>query len=137
MNTGLIYIIMAEFFWALELIWIRKFFPTQNALFLTGLASIISTLLYLPTLFFVKEKITVDNWFAILILGILSYFLPQIFYIKGIQQGPSAFAIAVTTLTMPTLALIMSFIFFKESINLKIIFGSALMIVGFLIISIK
>ena len=137
MNTGLIYIVIAEFFWALELILIRKYFPTQSSILIAGLTSIIASLFYLPTFLFAKEKITTGNWLILFILGLTSFFLAQIFYVKGIQEGPSAFTIALATLTMPLLALIMATIFFKESISTSVLVGGALMIVAFLIISFK
>lgn len=135
MNTGLFYVVIAQFFWATELILIRKFFPHVNSIFLSAVGSIIGSMFYLPTLFFVKEKVSADNWIILIIYALTSWFLAQIFYVTGIQKGVSAFAIALVTLLLPVFAFIMAAIFLKEPLNLKIIIGATFMIIGFLIIS--
>lgn len=137
MNTGLLYVVLAEFFWAAELILVRKFFPTENSIFVAGMTSIIATILYIPTFYFSKIKFNQGNWVVLLILGLTSFFLAQIFYVKGIQNGPSAFSLALATLTMPLFAVIMGLIFFKETITVPVIVGGILMIAGFCLISIR
>jgi len=132
---GLIYIIFAQFFWATELILVRKFFPTKNPIFLSAIGYIIGSLFYLPTVFIFKEKLAVKDWGIIVIYALTSWFLAQIFYITGIQKGQNAFVITLATLTMPLFALILSSIFLKEAITIKAIIGGIFMIVGFLILS--
>ncbi len=135
MNIGLIYIVISEFFWAGELLLVRKFFPSANPIFITAMTSLAASVIYLPTILIYKQKFSIFEWFIVGILGLFSFGIAQIFYIKGIQLGPSAFSIAIATLTLPFLSVLMSLIFFKEPITLKIVIGSILMIIGFLFIS--
>lgn len=137
MNIGLMYVVLAEFFWAAELILVRKFFPSENSIFVAGMTSIVATILYLPTFYFSKIKFNQGNWVVLFILGLTSFFLAQIFYVKGIQDGPSAFSVALATLTMPLFAVIMGLIFFKETISTSVLIGGIMMIIGFLLISIR
>lgn len=132
---GLLYVIIAQFFWALELILIRKFFPTQNSVAISSATSIIASILYLPTLLIIRQKFSSKDIIILIILSITSWFLAQIFYITGIQKGVSAYAITLATLMMPLLTFIMAAVFLKEPITLKILVGGIIMIFGFLIIS--
>lgn len=137
MNIGLIYIVLSEFFWAGELLLVRKYFPNANPVFMTAMTSIVAAVFYLPTVFVYKQRFSLFEWLIIIVLGLFSFGVAQILYIKGIQNGPSAFSIAVATLTLPMLSALMSLIFFKEPITLRVIVGAGLMIVGFLIVSLK
>lgn len=137
---GLIYVIIAQFFWATELILIRKFFPNVNSLFLSAIGSVIGSIFYLPILISSKTKLFSMSPKEILILviySLTSWFLAQIFYVTGIQKGTTAFAVTLSTLSMPIFAIIMGMIFLKEIITIKEILGGVLMIIGFLLISIK
>lgn len=137
---GLIYVIIAQFFWATELILIRKFFPNVNSLFLSAIGSVIGSIFYLPILISSKTKLFSMSPKDILILviySLTSWFLAQIFYVTGIQKGTTAFAVTLSTLSMPIFAIIMGMIFLKEIITIKEILGGVLMIIGFLLISIK
>ncbi|KKP36597.1 MAG: Permease, drug/metabolite transporter (DMT) superfamily [Candidatus Roizmanbacteria bacterium GW2011_GWA2_32_13] len=137
---GLIYIIIAQFFWASEIILIRKFFPNVNSLFLSAIGSIIGSIFYLPIIFVSKTKLSSMSSKEIVILviySLTSWFLAQIFYVVGIQKGTTAFIITLSTLSMPIFAIIMGTIFLKEVITIKAIIGGILMMIGFLLVSIK
>lgn len=135
MNTGLLYIVLAEFFWAGELLLVRKFFPNANPLFLTAMTAASAAVFYSPAIFVYKQKFTLPEWIMVALLGIFSFGIAQMLYVKGIQTGPSSFSIAIATLTLPLLSVLMSLVFFKEPITSKIVIGSLLMIAGFLFIS--
>lgn len=135
MNTGLLYIVLAEFFWAGELLLVRKFFPNANPLFLTSMTALSAAIFYSPALIAYRQKFTVFEWVLVALLGIFSFGIAQTLYVKGIQTGPSSFSIALATLTLPLISVVMSLYFFKEPITLKIVIGSVMMIVGFLFIS--
>jgi len=132
---GLVFIIIAQFLWALELILIRKFFPTQNAVFVSALTCVIGALFYLPALFIYKQSFTPREWIVLIILGITAWFLALICYVYGIQKSPSAFLATLATLLMPLFAVIMGAIFLHENVTVRSIIGGILMIAGFLIIS--
>lgn len=134
---GLIYVIIAQVFWALEIILVRKFFPTQNSYIITAMTSIIASVCYAPFLVFFKQKFTVFEWVMLIILSLTSLFFAQIFYVKGIQQSPSASVVAFTTLCMPLIAAIMSIFILKEPFTIRLVIGGLVMVVGFLIISFK
>ena len=133
---GLLYVIIAQFFWALELILIRKFFPTQNSIAISAITSVIASIFYLPTFIFIKQKFTPKDYVILIILGVTSWFLAQIFYVTGIQKGPNAFVITLVTLLMPLMTFVMAAVFLHEVLTLKIIIGGIVMMVGFLIISV-
>lgn len=135
MDIGLVYIIIAQFFWATELILIRKFFPHINSFFLSAIGSVIGSLFYLPTFLVVREKIPLKGWGILFVYALTSWFLAQVFYVTGIQKGTSAFAVTLATLMMPLMTFIMAAIFLKEAITLKVMMGGIIMIAGFLIIS--
>ncbi len=132
---GLLYIVLANFFWATELILAKRFFPTQNPFLVSGITCIIASVFYLPTFIVYKQKFTIQEWVILVILGVTSWFLAQIFYISGIQKSPNAVAATLVTLTMPFCAIIMSIIFLKETLTIKAIFGGILMLAGFLLVS--
>jgi len=133
---GLLYVIVAQFFWALELILIRKFFPTQNSIAISAITSLIASIFYLPAFIFVKQKFTPKDYVILVILGVTSWFLAQIFYVTGIQKGANAFVITLVTLLMPLMTFIMAAIFLHETLTPKIIVGGLIMMAGFLIISV-
>ena len=137
MDIGLIYIVFAQLLWATELILVRKFFPGMNAFFLSAVGSVIGTMFYLPGLFIFREKVSAGNWIILIIYAVTSWFLAQIFYISGIQRGLNAFTVTLATLTLPVFAVIMGIIFLKETLTLRAIFGGILIVIGFLIISLK
>jgi drug/metabolite transporter (DMT)-like permease len=132
---GLLYVIIANFFWATELILIRKFFPTQNSFVISAVTCIMASLFYVPALFVYKQKFSVNDWIILAILGFTSWFLAQLFYVTGIQKSPNAALATLATLTMPFCALIMGIIFLKEPLTIKAIIGGIFMIAGFLVIS--
>ena len=137
MDIGLIYIVFAQLLWATELILVRKFFPDMNAFFLSAVGSVIGTMFYLPGLFIFREKVSARNSIILIIYAVTSWFLAQIFYISGIQRGLNAFTVTLATLTLPVFAVIMGIIFLKETLTLRAIFGGILIVIGFLIISLK
>jgi len=135
MDIGLIYIIIAEFFWATEIIIIRKYFPTLNPYFLSAIGSIISSFFYIPVLFITKQKLTVINWIVIILYALTSWFLAQMFYVLGVQKSNNSIGITFSALSLSLFTLIFSWIFLKEVITIKSIVGGLMMIIGFLIIS--
>lgn len=134
---GLIYIVIAQLFWATEIILIRKFFPTLNSLFLSAIGCVIGSLFYLPIIFINKVKLSLNEWIIIIVYSMTSWFLAQIFYVTGIQKGANAFSVSMATLTLPLFAVILGAIFLKEPFSLKAVLGGLLMIIGFIIISFK
>jgi len=135
MDIGLIYIIIAEFFWATEIIIIRKYFPTLNPYFLSAIGSIIGSFFYIPVLFVTKQKLTVNNWIVIILYALTSWFLAQMFYVLGVQKSNNSIGITFSVLSLSLFTLIFSWIFLKEVITIKSIVGGLMMIIGFLIIS--
>jgi len=109
----------------------------MNAFFLSAVGSVIGTMFYLPGLFIFREKVSAGNWIILIIYAVTSWFLAQIFYISGIQRGLNAFTVTLATLTLPVFAVIMGIIFLKETLTLRAIFGGILIVIGFLIISLK
>lgn len=132
---GLIFIVIANFFWATELILVKKFFPTQNPFIVSAITCITASVFYLPTFFVYKQKFTFQEWVVLFILGLTSWFLAQLFYVTGIQKSQSATAATLVTLTMPFCALLMSMIFLKETLTIKTVIGGLLMLGGFLLVS--
>jgi len=132
---GLIYIIVAQFFWALELILIRKFLPNQNSIAVSAITAVIGAIFYLPTFLFVKQKFYPKDYLVLIILGLTSWVIAQACYITGIQKGASAYVVTLATLTMPLMTFIMAAVFLKEALTIKIVLGGMIMIIGFLIIS--
>lgn len=137
MDIGLIYVIFAELLWASEIIFIKKFFPNVNSVFLSAIGSIMGTLFYLPTFFVVREKISIGNWLIVLIYGFVCWFLAQIFYVNGIQKAQSSFGVSLAVLFLPIGTLVMSLFFLKETISTKSIIGSIFMVIGFLLVAMK
>ncbi len=135
MDIGLIYIIIAEFLWATEIVFIRKFFPAANSLFLAAVGSIIGSLFYLPIFFTSKEKFSLNSWIIIIIYAFTSWFLAQLFYVSGIQKSSNSMAVTFAVLSLPLFTLILSAFFLKEALTLKAVIGGLIMIVGFLVIS--
>lgn len=133
--TGLIYIVIAQFLWATEFVLIRKFFAHHNTFFVMAAASLIGSLFYLPTLFVVKQKVTLPEMALLVLYGVTSWYLAQVSYAKGIQIANSTFAAALVTLMMPMFALLLSFIFLKEALTIKIVVGGIFMIIGFILLS--
>lgn len=132
---GLVFIIIAQFLWALELIIIRKFFPTQNSFIISAITCVFAVLFYLPAFVMQKVKFSLQEWVLLAVLGFLSWFLAQLLYVTGIQKTQSAVVATLATLAMPLCAVIMGAIFLREPVTVKAIAGGVLMIAGFLIIS--
>jgi len=132
---GLIFIIIANFFWALELILVRKYFPTQSPLLVSAITCVMASLFYAPVFFIYKHSFTGKEWIILAVLALTSWFLGQIFYVSGIQKSPNAFLATLATLTMPVCAIIMGMIFLKEPFTLKAVAGGVLMVAGFLVVS--
>jgi drug/metabolite transporter (DMT)-like permease len=132
---GIVYIIIANFMWALELILIRKFFPTQNSFVITAVTSIIAAVFYAPTFLFTSEKFTARDWIMLGVLAFTSLFLAQMLFVKGIQKSPSAILATLAALTMPISSIIMGIVFLKETLTIKAVIGSILMLAGFVVIS--
>jgi drug/metabolite transporter (DMT)-like permease len=137
MDIGLVYIVLAQLMWSTELILVRKFFPGMHPFFLSAIGSVIGSVFYLPGLFVYKEKISSGNWIILIIYAITSWFLAQILFITGVQRGLSAFTVTLATLTLPIFSVIMGMIFLKEVLTLRAIIGGALIVIGFLVISLK
>lgn len=136
MDTGLIYIVIAELLWASEIIFIRKFFPNVNSLFLAAIGSIIGSFFYFPVFLAYKEKLSLNSWMIIILYAFTSWFLAQIFYVSGIQKSTNGIAVAFAVLSLPLFTLILSALFLKEPFTQKAIIGGIIMIIGFIIISI-
>ena len=127
--------IIANFFWALELILIRKFFPTQNSFIISAITCILASVFYAPAFLFYRQHFSLKDWVILAILAFTSWFLAQLFYVTGVQKGSSAILTTLATLSMPFCALIMSVIFLNEKFTPKAIIGGICMLAGFLIMS--
>lgn len=133
---GIALVVMANFFWALELILIKKFFPTQNPFIVSAVTCILASIFYAPAFLFYRQQFTLRDWVVLGILAFSSWFLAQLFYVTGIQKSQSAIVTTLATLTMPLCALTMSVIFLKEQFTVKAVIGALCMIAGFIIISV-
>lgn len=132
---GVFLIIIANFFWATELVLIRKFFPTQNSFVVSAITCLMASLFYAPAFFIFKQKFELRDWIVLAILGFTSWFLAQLFYVTGIQKTPNAIVATLATLTMPLCATILGIIFLKEPLTVKAVIGGAFMVAGFLVMS--
>lgn len=132
---GLIFVALAQLFWAGELVLVRRFFPTANPIMISAVSSFAGSLIYVPLFLLTRETISLNNLGLLVILGLVSWVIPQIFYIKGIQLSTNAFAVAMTTLSMPLFAIVLSALFLREPLTWKMLLGGAFMIIGFIVIS--
>lgn len=132
---GLIFIVIAQLCWAGELVMVKKFFPQANPIFMLLVSSVVGILFYAPLFFLSGQKIENNNIVLLVALGLLSWIIPQILYVKGIQLAPNAFVATMTTLVMPLFSILLSAIFLKEAITWKFAVGGTFMIVGFIILS--
>ena len=132
---GLIYIIAAESCWAMELVFIRKFFPDKSPFFITAITIVLGAVVYSPGLFFFREKLTGKDWVVLIVLALVSWVLAQTLYVYGIQKSPSSFSSSIATLALPFFSIILGAILLKEGITPKAIVGGVFMVVGFLFLS--
>lgn len=132
---AILYVIIADILWAGEIIFTKKFFSNRNPVLVAAFASFFATLFYLPTLAMVREKITPRDIVLFIIMGIFVYVVPQILYVKGIQETKSTIAISLATLTVPIFTSLFSIFILKEAITLKLIIGSVLVAAGFIVVS--
>jgi drug/metabolite transporter (DMT)-like permease len=132
---SILYVIIADILWAGEIIFTKKFFAGRNPVVVAAFASFCATLFYLPTLALVKEKITFRDIILFAIMGIFVYVIPQIFYVKGIQETKSAIAVSLASLTIPIFTSLFSIFILKEIVTLKLVAGSIFVAIGFIIVS--
>ncbi len=132
---GIVYVIIADLLWAAEIIFTKKYFSNRSPVLVAAFASFFATLFYLPTLAVVKEKITPRDLILFAIIGIFIYVIPQIMYVKGIQETKSAFVVSLAGLTIPIFTSLFSILILKEAISLKLIMGSVLIGAGFIVVS--
>ena len=134
-TMGILYVILADILWAGEIIFTKKFFSNRNPVLVAAFASFAASLFYLPTLLTVKEKVTSRDFVLFAIMGILVYVVPQIAYVKGIQETKSAVAASLASLTIPIFTALFSVFILKEPISAKLIIGSILVAAGFVVVS--
>ena len=132
---GIVYVIIADILWAGEIIFTKKFFNNRSPVLVAAFASFFGALFYLPTLVMVREKITFRDIILFIIMGIFVYVIPQIFYVKGIQETKSAIAVSLVSLTVPIFTSFFSIYILKEAVSLKLIVGSILVAAGFIVVS--
>jgi len=132
---SIIYVIIADILWAGEIIFTKKFFSGRSPILVAAFASFFATLFYLPTLIMVKEKITSRDIVLFIIMGIFIYVIPQIFYVKGIQETKSAIVISLASLTIPIFTSLFSILVLREMITIKLVVGSILVAIGFIVVS--
>lgn len=132
---GIIYVIIADILWAGEIIFTKKFFNGRSPVLVAAFASFFATLFYLPTLTMIKEKITPRDIILFIIMGIFVYVIPQIFYVKGIQESKSAIAVSLASLTIPLFTSFISIFILKETTSMRLILGSVLVTIGFIVVS--
>ena len=132
---AILYVIIADILWAGEIIFTKKFFMGRNPVIVAAFASFCGSLFYLPALLTVKEKITLRDIGLFAIMGIFVYVVPQILYVKGIQENKSAIATSLASLTIPIFTAIFSIYVLKEAVTIKLIMGSLLVAAGFVIVS--
>ncbi len=132
---SILYVIIADILWAGEIIFTKKFFVGRNPVVVAAFASFCATLFYLPTLALVKEKISFRDIVLFAIMGIFVYVIPQILYVKGIQETKSAVAISLASLTIPIFTSLFSIFILKEVITAKLLVGSVFVAIGFIIVS--
>lgn len=132
---AIVYVIIADLLWAGEIIFTKKFFSGRSPVLVAAFASFFATLFYLPTLLVVKEKISLRDIVLFIIMGIFIYVIPQILYVKGIQENKSAIATSLASLTIPIFTSFFSILILKEAISLKLIIGSSIVAFGFIIVS--
>lgn len=132
---AILYVIIADILWAGEIIFTKKFFSNRSPVLVAAFASFFATLFYIPTLVMVKEKISTKDIILFIIMGIFVYVVPQILYVKGIQENKSAIATSLASLTIPIFTSIFSIIVLKEAASLKLIIGSIIVAVGFVVVS--
>lgn len=132
---GILYVIIADILWAGEIIFTKKFFSNRSPVLVAAFASFFGALFYIPTLVMVKEKISSRDIVLFIIMGIFVYVIPQICYVKGIQETKSAIAASLVSLTIPIFTSFFSVFILKETLSLKLIVGSILVASGFIVVS--
>jgi len=132
---SILYVIIADILWAGEIIFTKNFFAGRSPVLVAAFASFFAALFYLPTLILVKEKITPRDIVLFVIMGIFVYVIPQIFYVKGIQETKSAIAVSLASLTIPIFTSLFSIFILKEVVTLKLVIGSIFVTIGFIIVS--
>ena len=132
---SILYVIIADIMWAGEIIFTKKFFSNRSPVLVAAVASFFGALFYIPTLITIKEKVTLRDLVLLAIMGIFVYVVPQICYVKGIQETKSSIAISLATLTVPIFTSLFSIFILKEPITVKLIVGSVLVAAGFIVVS--
>ena len=132
---SILYVIIADILWAGEIIFTKKFFSGRSPVLVAAFASFFGALFYIPTLLMVKEKITTRDIILFIIMGIFVYVIPQIFYVKGIQETKSTIALSLASLSIPIFTSLFSIFILKEAVTPKLVIGSILVAVGFIVVS--
>lgn len=137
---GLLIIILAQVFYAIGGLVIRKYLGGYPPLMVNGIMVMVSFIVFLPVLLIsYKAEVTTLNLKLVIpfiVAGLLWLVIAETLYVIGFQKAPSLTLASMMTLFYPLFSTILGIIFLKEVITIKTVIASLLMIGGFVLLSI-
>jgi len=135
---GVAFVMLAAFSWAVYTVVLRPLTEAHGVIFVTSYSIIVGTVLQLPLLFWVQldelRAIPATAWGWLLFLGLGSTVLGYFLYNKGIEGLGATLAAYYLYLIAP-ISLFWGWAILGESINLAIIVGAAMILLGLLAVS--
>ncbi len=137
---GLLIIVLAQVFYAVGGLVIRKYLGGYPPLMVNGIMVVVSFLIFLPVLLTsYKSEVTGLNLKLVIpfvVAGLLWLVIAETLYVIGFQKAPSLTLASMMTLFYPLFSTVLGIIFLKEVLTVKTVVASILMMSGFVLLAI-
>lgn len=137
---GLLFIVLAQVAYAFGGLIIRKYLEHYNPILVTALMAVVSVVFFFPILFFLFKSeiggLTFRNLLPFILASVLWLVIAETLYIVGFQKAPSLALASLMTLFYPLFSTILGVFFLKEPLTIKTIIAGALMVLGFVFLTI-
>jgi len=127
---------LAAICWALEAILVKKGETSLNSVLGAAVGTISTGVVFTAYLLLTNNLKTAffsDSTIYFLLAGIFALILGRVFYFLAINKTGVSMAVAISA-TYPMIAVILSFLLFKEPISLRTIAGITMVTIGVIVL---
>lgn len=138
-TTGILLLILSQLMWAVATVIGKKLLTQTSPLLFTAIVLLLSGLMFLPIIFFfdfnkeIKPFLT-GNIVLIIIYTLFWLVLGELLFNAGLSRLSPTVA-ALLMFTLPLFTALISIIFLKEPLTLRLIIGAILILSGVFVIS--
>ncbi len=130
--TGIIFGLTSSVVYSIRNVIMKDLVEKENAMLLMAHQVGIAAIILLPSLFFIDTSVSINDWYIIIILGVMVTAIGHTLFLKSFRNF-SVTKSSIISCLQPPLSILLAYIFLQESPTVYTIVGGAIILTTIII----